>query len=619
MNYYYDNNMTIRNLIDRAFEYRKKGDFEKAAATFDEVSNYFLIRGIKHKHLAFKAHKIECEARLSRKNMQFDSYRQKMSEAENIWRQLGNEMNANWCRANIESSLGTECFKSKNYEEAIIHFNKASKAFSSIGLKREAEFNKAFSMWAEACSLKNTDPKKAAILASDASNMFQENGFQKRGLICKAESLYYSGIAKFREGMFQEAKEDFLKAAEISEKLGSEKHSSFYKAYVYQCDYRIAKLNEDIEAAIEALHKSSSLFHKAEAEEAYFVSIGDLHRLKGFKEKAKSNYETAIKEFQEARNYYLKAAETSKSSRLRHEQSAEYMEALFLSTEADCAMIFRQDLKEASRLYLESAERYKRLGDEDNASFNTNMGQLLRAVIDNDWKQINQIFETLHQYYKTKGEETPFSIAHNVIELFSMFSVILRRRHEEMMRELYEEDAGFNFEARVRELIMRFDGRAIPGSLIGSEDDKIILHKYDEVREAFFEPEDDEVGIVFDDKSIIEIDVLATRKERERRFILICECKYRAQKPISVSDLELLERKSKFIETRYGKIARLAGELKPIIEEKWFVTTGRFEDKCTGYARRHGIRLIDLKKLNNLLKEFGMRRLLGPRPKALKP
>jgi len=52
------------------------------------------------------------------------------------------------------------------------------------------------------------------------------------------------------------------------------------------------------------------------------------------------------------------------------------------------------------------------------------------------------------------------------------------------------------------------------------------------------------------------------------------------------------------------------------VEEKWFVTTSRFENGCFAYAKRHGIRLIDLKKLNNLMEEFGLRKVPGPRPKA---
>jgi len=605
-------NYPVRKLIDVAFAYRKKKDFEKAKTIFDEISKRLLMKGRQREHLAFKAYKIECEAQLLKRSRRFDLYIQRLREAEDIWRQLGNEKNATWCRANIEVAIAEDYFKKKMWDSAVQHYSTARELYLAIGDEKAAKFCEAYSIWAEACNIKYADPNKATVLANTASDMFRESNALKEALICKAEAFYYSGIAKFRNGMFQEAKEDFLKAAEISEKLGSEKFSTLYKAYAYQCDYMMAKLNHNIRDAIEALQESSSLFQKAGVEEAYYVSMGDLYRLKGFEDKARGDYEGAVKDFQCARDYYLRAAEVSRRSKSRHERSARYMDALSISTEADSAMILSQDLKRASELYLKSAEMYKELGDESSASFTTNVGLLLKAFTSKDWEQASQIAEALLQHYSAKGDLTQLSITHNFVKLLS---TILMKRQEEVMQELYEEDASFGFEARVRELFTKFDGRDVPGSLLGSEEDSITLHKYDEVREVSFEPEDDEVGIVFNDKSIIEIDVLATRKERGRQFIAICECKY-GRKSISVSDLDLLERKAKFVEVRYGKIARHAGEPRPKVEEKWFVATSHFENGCAEYAKRHGIRLIDLKKLNNLMEEFGLRKVLGPRPKA---
>jgi len=606
------NKYPLRKLIDTAFAYRKRKDFESAKTIFDEISKRLLMKGRQREYLAFKAHKIECEAQLLRRSKQFDLYIQRLREAEDIWHQLGDEKNATWCRANVEATLAKKCFKEKMWDGAVQHYSTARELYLAVGDEKAAKFCEAYSTRAEACALKHTDPNRAAMLANTASDMFREAGALEESLICRADAFHYSGIAKFRDGLFQEAKEDFLKAAEISEKLGSEKFSAFCKAYAYQCDYRTAKLNHDIRAAIEALQESSSLFQKAGVEEAYYVSMGDLHRLKGFEDKTRNDYEGAVKDFQYARDYYLRAAGISKRSKSRHERSARYMDALILSTEADSAMIFSQDMERASELYLKSAEIYKELGDEPSASFTTNVGLLLRAFTDKNWEQASQIAEALLQHYSAKGDLTQLSITHNFVKLLS---TILMKRREEMMQELYVEDAGFGFEARVRELFMKFDGRAVSGSLLGSEEGSVILHKYDEVREASFEPEDDEVGIVFNDKSIIEIDVLAIRRERGRQFVAVCECKY-GRKPVSVSDLDLLERKSRFVEARYGKIARLAGEPRPKMEEKWFVATSHFENGCTEYAKRHNIRLIDLKKLNNLMKEFGLRKILGPRPKA---
>jgi hypothetical protein len=294
------------------------------------------------------------------------------------------------------------------------------------------------------------------------------------------------------------------------------------------------------------------------------------------------------------------------------------MDALISSTSADHSLVFKQDLKEASKLYQESSQKYRELGDESSASFHHELALLLKSFSDEQWDQFSRIARALYQHYSVEKDQTLTapSIVHNVIKLVSQIAVVLEQRQQLLLQELYEEDAGFGLEARVRELIRCFDGRVVRGSLLKSEEERVTLHKYDDVQEKSFEPEENEVGIVFHDKSIIEIDVLAVRRERERQFILLCECKYRGRKPILLSDLDLLERKAKFVEVRYGKIARLAGEPMPAVEEKWFVTTSYFEDRCIEYARQHNIRLIDLKGLNGLLQEFRLRRILGPRPKT---
>lgn len=603
----------VRELAKAAYKCRRQKDFKRAAKLFGLLSEYFLRRGDQSKHLAFEAHKIECEARLLKENRQFDLYVQKLREAENIWHHLDDKKNATWCKANIEMALGTECLKAKRYEEAIRHYNESKEAYLMVGQEKPAKFCEAYSKWAEASLLEEADPRTVVLLESAAS-LFREAGVQKEAVICETDIIYRQGVAKFKEALFQEAKEEFLKAAKMAEELGSERFSSFYRARAYECDYRVAKLNGDLNVAMKALEEASQLFQKAWVEEAYFVSMGDLHRLRGFYEKSQGRYKEAIECFHKARDYYLRAAEVSERSKSRHERSANYIGALITSTEADYAMCFEHDIGKAANLYLKTALMFKELGDESTASFNTNIGLLLKAVIDRDTKRVAKIAEALYKYYALRGARKLPSLIHNIFSFISTLATLLM---QQQMWELREEDAGFNFEARVRELIGKFDGRSVPGSLLGSKDDRVVLHKYEEVQEKSFEPEDDEVDLVFNDKSTIEVDALAVRRERGRRFILVCECKYRSRKPVSVDDLELLERKAKFIEVRYGKISRLAGEPRPIVEEKWFVTTGRFGGGCVDYAKSHNIRLIGLKELNNLMEEFGLRRILGPRPEAL--
>ncbi len=110
-----------------------------------------------------------------------------------------------------------------------------------------------------------------------------------------------------------------------------------------------------------------------------------------------------------------------------------------------------------------------------------------------------------------------------------------------------------------------------------------------------FKPKPDEVGIVFEDDTPIDIDVLAYRTVRNRKYLLIAECKDRPRRKVSISDLELLLRKSEFVKKKYSRIAEELGEHKPVIEEIWFITTGDFTDDAKNFAKENNIKLINKK------------------------
>jgi len=550
---------------------------------------------------------------LFREKKEIDQYRQKLKEAKEIWEQLGNEKNAAWCEANIEASLGKDCFSARDYEGAIQHFDVARELHMRIGNMKAAKFCSAYSKMSEVRLLRGRkDPARAMELVKSAEAAFLEASAEWEARLCKADYLYFAGDCKFKDGRFHEAREDFLEAAEIYERAGWERHSYYFKGRASEGDYRLAKLEGNVQAMIRALEFASLYYEKAGAQEPYFINMGDLYKFKGLNAKSKGKYEEALKNFRDAKEFYEKASGVSEQHRSRHKRSAEYVDALILSTRADYELMVRNDLKAASNFYLRSAEIYNNLGDIHSASFNTNIGKLLRAVDRGNAEQVVEILENLDGQYEVKPLSSS-SIVKNVLKFVSAVAAILKQRHEEMLQELIEEDKGPGFEARVRELITKFDGRKVIGSMIGSRDKEVVLHRYDEVSFRSFTPEDDEIGIVFGDKSVVEIDALAVRREGGRRYILVCECKHCPGKPVGIKDLDLLVRKAEFVERRYGKIAELEGEFKPVIEEKWFVTSGYFKKECEDYASSRHIRLIDLEKLNRLMKVFRLRRITRAR------
>ncbi|RLI19896.1 hypothetical protein DRO54_07475, partial [Candidatus Bathyarchaeota archaeon] len=283
---------------------------------------------------------MECEAKLLRKKNELGRYRQKLREAKEIWEQLGHEKNATWCQANIEVSLGIDCFFTKNYGEAIRHFDVSRELYMKIGDIKAAKFCEAYSKLSEARLLRDRkDPAKVMELVKSAETAFLEAGAEMEARLCGADYLCLAGDCKFRDGKFHEAREDFLEAAEISEETGRERQGCYLKGRAAECEYRIAKLGGDIQAIIRALESASSFYEKAGAQEPYFVNMGDLNRFKGLHAKSEGRYGEAIRSFRDARRFYEKASRASEQYRSRHKRSAEYMDALILSTSADYELV----------------------------------------------------------------------------------------------------------------------------------------------------------------------------------------------------------------------------------------------------------------------------------------
>ena len=171
-----------------------------------------------------------------------------------------------------------------------------------------------------------------------------------------------------------------------------------------------------------------------------------------------------------------------------------------------------------------------------------------------------------------------------------------------------ELDKGPSFEARIRDIVSRFDNRNIfdkEGKIFGEPNkNPQTLHKYISVERKNFMPEEDEIGIVFSDNTPIEMEVVAERLQSNRCYLLMAECKFRPNAFVGKNDIILLSKKRNFLQKRYEKMANLQGLNKPIIEECWFISIGGFMDEAIKEAKRNDIKIIDKNGINLIFKEF---------------
>ena len=330
----------------------------------------------------------------------------------------------------------------------------------------------------------------------------------------------------------------------------------------------------------------------------HYATLGDLYRFKGFKLKLEDKIEDAIEYLKKSKENYEKAA----SKDARHFISAKYVEALILETEAS-KLVKEGKYSNAAEKYELACNAFSNL-DLESSIICKKYAEFFKYISEGE---LDEAIKIVNEYFPSNYNKP----VKEVIAIVNSIAPSIRKRTQELIEEAIQTDKGPSFEARVRELVMKFDGRKINGREYSIyPPNEIILYRYNKVENRIITPKQDEIGIVYDGKTPIEIDVLGRREELGRDKLLIAECKNRPMNKIAVKDVELLLNKAKLVLKRFTKISEYEEKWNPEIDYIFFVvgSSEDFPENVKEYARKRGVYLLNLTALNNLFKLFKLQR-----------
>ena len=551
-----------------------------------------------------EALKLEHQAKKLKDKRKLEEAADKFKDAAYIWQKSQNKRNYLWCMANYHFHQGMAFLKSKKYEEANSQFESSKELFEKRGVTKQVIVCEAYMYEAKAHMERiNHNFGESAKLFFKACELITSISVRSRRYY-EYEAYISLGFGEMRNGNYSEAKNYFRLAQAIAEILGDHQIVNWAKAHECECEYYTAKDEGDIKQIIEALNKVVGGYAKTKDRTALFVSEGDLAKYRGLWLKIKKKFNAAAKCFYDAEFWYSQALKSDPKHADRHRFSVRYASALVTGTKADIDLI-NYNFDSASMNYVEASGKFAGCHDEKSAIIYKNLSQLSQSLASGNVNQALSVLKKLSRKFKLPPKPP------SVKEFISVIGPIISDYTSKMVKEIIELDKGPSFEARVRELIQLFDDREVNGKQIGvlPPIKKLKLNRYEKVERKIFKPKPDEIGVVFKDNTPVEIDILAERKEGNRKFLLVAECQHSPSRVIKTHELNLLVKKAALVEIRYKKLAELQEEYEPKIEHKLFITTGNFSNSAVEFAQVNDIKLIGITALNNLLKQFGFPRI----------
>lgn len=560
----------------------------------------------KHKEKHKEALKSESQAKKLRDERRFHEAAEKFQEAASTWKELHKERDFLWCIANYHYFRGIGLVNDGKPQEAYFHFGSGKEFYRKLDIMKQVIFCEAH-MYAAKGDIEriNHNFMDSARFYFKACDLLTDISHHSR-LKYEFEGFVSLGDGERRNGNYMEAMNYFRLAEATARVLKNYPDANWAKAHMYECQYYHEKNKGNLRQIIRILERIVYHYAKTEDQTGLLVSKGDLAKYRGLWSKIEKKFDDAKQCFNDAISWYQRTLESDPRSRHRHQFSISYASALAVGNEADIDLLINNDFSSASVKYDAASKKFASCGDEKSSSVYQNLSQLCKHLENGKLQEALPVLGKLSADFKLPS--TPTSIR----EFISCTGLMISNHALNLVKEIAELDKGPAFEARIRELIRSFDNREIYGreiQLLPYSIEKLNLNRYEKVERRILKPKTDEIGIVFRDDTPVEIDILAERMEGKRRFLLIAECKHSPSKVFKTHELILLKKKAELVKVRYKKLAELCEEHQPIIEQKWFITTGSFGNNAVEFAQTNNIILAGITTLNSLLKRFRLPRI----------
>ena len=503
--------------------------------------------------------------------------------------------------AKVQIANSLECerkirLREGDYERAIQICSDEETAWTELGRTKEAVYCKCMKLEMQSRATEDIgDSLRASKIMRQCSELASALS-KERKLSCLAVSMEFEAQHFRRLGNYNEQAKRFEAAANFYEELKDIKRANRLLGQAYQAkaiDLRQNLTCSFAEIASEFL-KAKEKYALAECEEAAKICESDYCRYMGLDAKQNAKYDTATSYFVKGQSILRELAGFFPMNRTRYILSGQYFEAIILETTAEKNMLSRiprrESLVEQINQFKRVGDIFAQLGDDKHAEINYCLAVILMAVEsfhagDND--RANQLLSGAKQripadftYAMLEDQVSenwqPLRYALHMIEEFNRYS-----------RKI-ETEKGFSFESRVREILKRE------------------YSLYRDIDSKSFIPSDDEVGIVFPDRSPIEIDAFGLREDQRKLHLLIGEVKNQ-QQPVDTRAIDHFRKKMEFVRRRYSKNAKLESLIGSELEFPLYVSRSGFRSDALDRARSVHLLTIDKDKINAIAAKHGMK------------
>jgi len=508
-----------------------------------------------------------------------------------------NPLKRNSAKLQLANSYECKAKLAKNegkFKDSMTFYDQASKLFQELKKPREANFCECSKLRAQAIEQSALGEHfSASVLLKKASESSKQIN-EKLSVGFQADSLSEKGKHEKKNENYEGAINSFDQASQLFQKIGLLESGAWCKGESFECKAYILK--NDIKQPYSEIAKAFFQAFEYYPKSAWVykkVCEADAYKYQGLDAKTKGNLPEAARHFAKAKNLYynlIKQAKTSETWTM-WKKSAIWCEGI--ETECVAESMFlkaipkRGEMKEVNRLLARASRLLSDSAADKQAEMTSGLIFFVKAVEAFHKQDLSNANVLLQEARMRLPAEFVYSLLKDEINLKWQplrYTLQMLESFNKYLRK-FETEKGYSFESRVRELF------------------RSMYSQYVTIEGKYFVPEEDEIGIVFDDKTPIEIDAIGTRKLENKWRILIGEIKNLTQ-PVDVGEVSKFIKKIRFVEQRYRKIAKLESIDKPEIEEKIFVSASGFSPAALDCARRNNVKTINKTSLIGLFKKF---------------
>jgi len=499
--------------------------------------------------------------------------------------QLANSLD---CKARV-------ALKEGSFQDAVNFFEQVSQLFRQIGKSREAIFFEAKKLEAQARERENSQEFFSASELFAKASQITEKVAEMRSIKYNAFSLLNKGRYEEEQENFKAAMEYFEQASKLFQKINDPNEQAWCKGAALECKAYMLKLDpkQPFSEVAKTFHEAAEQYAKTPFKEWGIPPEADAYKYFGLDAKVRGSFQEAAEYFTKAKTLYLKLLRHAKTSQAKeiYMRSETWCEGIEIATKAEkellAAIPRKESMGDVLKLLAHAADLLSKSGDDKHAEMVSGLMLFvtsIEAFHNEDIPKANLLVQEARERLPAEFVHSILKDEVNVRWQPLRYALEMLKTFNKYSRRL-ETEKGYSFESRIRELLRKK------------------YRQYDEIEGKVFTPEDDEIGIVFKDKTPIEIDVIGMRKQGNKYFILVGEIK-NLTKLIVPNDIEKFLRKIQFIEKRYERVARLQSMDKPEIEKKLYISASGFMPAAQGMAIRNNVEIMDKDSIRKLFREL---------------